>query len=165
MVCLSSCNRGPKLIPAETLSEIFARMYVEDQWIQKNPSVRRQADTSLVYDPLFEEFGYTFEDYNYTVDRYLLRPDRFEKVFQKTQEMLSRRYDELNAMKDIEQKNKELMRKLSGFYDNKDFWPFEPDSLNYDIHAKGRDSIRTDKEPETRAIVRYQPSSDEGQVL
>ena len=63
-VSFSSCNMGgEKVIPRAKLSRIYAEMLMTDQWIQATPGVRLIADTSLVYAPILESYGYTTEDY------------------------------------------------------------------------------------------------------
>lgn len=153
-LCFFSCSDKPRMIPSETLSQIYAQMYVSDQWVMQNPSVRKQLDTALIYDPVFEQFGYTFRDFDYTVKKYLERPDRFIKVFKRTKDLLDKRYAELSEMRDTEKGNAELMKRISGFYDDCTFWPAVIDSVNYQINAEGRDSVRTDCEQKARPVVR-----------
>ena len=45
-----SCSKGPRVIPRGKMARIYAEMLVTDQWINSTPSVRRMADTSLVYE-------------------------------------------------------------------------------------------------------------------
>ena len=45
------------------MAEIYAEMYVLDQWLDENRSLRREADTSLVYAPVLDKYGYTYDDY------------------------------------------------------------------------------------------------------
>ena len=150
--CLCSCSDRGKVIPPETLSQIYARMYVVDQWVQKNPSARRQIDTTLVYDQVFGQFGYTYEDYDRTVRRYIERPDRFEKVFKRTKAILDKRRAELEAMKEIEARNAAFDRKVKGSYDSLFFWPVHVDTVDFEIYAERRDSVRTDQEPTLRQL-------------
>jgi hypothetical protein len=71
VLLLAGCNeKDGKVIPRGTLAEIYAEMLVTDQWILDTPGVRMIADTSLVYAPILEKYGYSTEDYIYTVDIY-----------------------------------------------------------------------------------------------
>ena len=58
LIGLASCSGGrDKVIPRAKLAEIYAEMLVTDQWITSTPGVRREADTSLVYEPILEKYG------------------------------------------------------------------------------------------------------------
>ena len=73
----SSCSRGPRVIPRGKMARIYAEMLVTDQWINSTPSVKRMADTSLVYEPILEKYGYTTEDYRRSVEVYMDDPERY----------------------------------------------------------------------------------------
>ena len=94
LVVAASC-RGPRTIPRDDLADIFHDMFLQDQQIRNVPSLKKLADTSLVYEGIFREYGYTSEDYVYTVGKYIREPDKFAKVFDKTAERLSREAKEI----------------------------------------------------------------------
>ena len=75
-------------------------MLLTDQWIMNTPNVRTIADTSLVYEPILEKYGYDADDYRKSVDVYMDDPERFAKIFRETVEILSARRDELHAEKE-----------------------------------------------------------------
>ena len=78
---LFSCSGRPRIIPRATLTDIYADMFLADQWLRDNSSERQRADTSLFYDPIFARYGYTFEDYDATVRKYMEDPEKFSKIF------------------------------------------------------------------------------------
>lgn len=89
MILAPSCRKeGPKVIPRGKLAKIYAEMLVTDQWIQNTPNVRRIADTSLVYEPILEKYGYTSEDYQMSVDHYMDDPERFSRILRSTANIL-----------------------------------------------------------------------------
>ena len=91
---LISCDRGGRIIPRSKLSYIFAEMFVADAWLQtQGPDVRKKADTTAFYEPIFKSYGYTTKDYIATVEHYLEDPDRFSRIVKKTHEMLSAELD------------------------------------------------------------------------
>lgn len=97
---LLSCGQDKdKLIPRNKLAEIYAEMFVTDQWIVSTPSVRRMADTSLVYEPILEKYGYSSEDYRLSVEKYLDDPDRFSKILRTSVEILDRKLEVLKEEK------------------------------------------------------------------
>lgn len=100
-----SCGKDRvRVIPRSTLAKIYAEMLVTDQWIASAPSVKRIADTSLVYEPILEKYGYTSEDYRKSVERYLDDPERFSRIFRTASEILDVRIKELKKLLEIEEK-------------------------------------------------------------
>lgn len=103
MLFLTSCEEGgPRTIPRDTLSQIYAEMLLTDQWITHTSGIKAIADTSKVYEPILRKYGYTLEDYQHTVNEYLEQPNRFAKIFEKTEEILDKQLIEANAQKEYE---------------------------------------------------------------
>lgn len=103
IVLAPSCRRnGPRVIPRGKLAKIYAEMFVTDQWIQNTPKLRSIADTSLVYEPILEKYGYTSEDYQHSVQHYMDDPERFSRILRTTGEILD------DQIKDLKRKQKEL---------------------------------------------------------
>ncbi|MBQ7899653.1 MAG: DUF4296 domain-containing protein [Bacteroidales bacterium] len=103
MVLVPSCRRnGPRVIPRGKLAKIYAEMFVTDQWIQNTPKLRSIADTSLVYEPILEKYGYSSEDYQHSVQHYMDDPERFSRILRTTGEILD------DQIKDLKRKQKEL---------------------------------------------------------
>ena len=87
VILLSAC-KGPRLIPRGALEDIYVDMFLADQQIREDLNLRPQADTMLVYEPIFNRHGYTTDDYLYTLKNYLKDPERFAKVLQNVTERL-----------------------------------------------------------------------------
>lgn len=85
-----SCTKD-KIIPKDTMSEIYYDIYMTDRLIQSNPPLRKVVDTSKVYEPIFNKYGYTTDEYTQSVNYYLEHPDRYVKIFKKTQKMFQDR--------------------------------------------------------------------------
>ena len=93
---LSACDKSEeKVIPRAKLSRIYAEMLMTDQWISMTPDVRMIADTSLVYEPILNQFGYTTADYMHSVNVYMNDPERFSRILRHTSEILDKRLKEL----------------------------------------------------------------------
>lgn len=144
---ISSCNKeGGKVIPRAKLAKIYAEMLMIDQWIQNSPDIRYIADTTLVYDPILEEYGYTKLDYVHTVNVYLDDPERFSRVWRSTSEILKKRLKELKKirgdMDEAEQRRREMQRYAVDFPVG-DFFPYmeEPVVHYYDSLAVEIDSL------------------------
>ncbi len=76
-VALSSCAKGPKLIPKRQMEKIYREMFLADQWLIEYPDKKKKADTTWFYAPIFERYGYDIEDYRASVDYYLSDPKRY----------------------------------------------------------------------------------------
>ncbi|MDE5732155.1 MAG: DUF4296 domain-containing protein [Bacteroidales bacterium] len=105
---LVSCGKDrAKVIPRSTLAKIYAEMLLTDQWIASAPSIKRIADTSLVYEPILEKYGYNSEDYRKSVEHYLDDPERFSRIFRSASEILDAHIKELKALQKIREENTE----------------------------------------------------------
>lgn len=72
----SSSDRG-KVIPPSRMEKIYREMFIADQWVSVSPERRNRADTTWLYRPIFEKYGYTYQDYLATVGEMLNDPERF----------------------------------------------------------------------------------------
>lgn len=142
---LASCSDGheAEVIPRRQLAEIYAEMLVTDQWITSTPGVRMIADTSLVYAPILEKYGYDLDDYLLTVEEYMDDPERFSRILRRSGEIIGRQIEDAEKRMAKE----ELlagMPKIDAEFDLSEFFPyvfdepyvhyydsltFEPDSL------------------------------------
>ncbi len=89
-VAVFAVSCGPRVIPRGKLAEIYAEMFLADQWLRENPPLNRSADTLLVYEPILEHYGYTTDDYLRSVERYMRDPDKYAKLLRG----VSKRLDE-----------------------------------------------------------------------
>ena len=106
---LASCGKKERVIPK---AEIYAEMYVLDQWLDDNRSLRREADTSLVYAPVLDKYGYTYDDYLNSVDVYMKDPTRYSRILRRTSEILGSRLTELKAEKKAQEDALKESRRL-----------------------------------------------------
>lgn len=136
------CGRRGRVIPADTFAQMYAEVFIADQWLSDHVRFRKTADTSNFYEPLFEEFGYTFKDYNRSVEYYIDKPEKYARVLEKTSEILGKRLDELKkeeAM--IEEVNKLLRYLKENALDPVDF---ENDTLLWKLDTAVVDSVAVD---------------------
>lgn len=132
LVLAVSCSKDEaKVIPRSKLSEIYAEMLMTDQWILSAKGMRLIADTSLVYKPILDKYGYTTEDYMKTVDVYMDDPERFAKVLRTTSEILGEREErlrkkkaELDAKAAKEREMKKMEDMLRAEFDPSEFFPY-----------------------------------------
>lgn len=109
-VAVLSCSCGSRVIPKDKLAEIYADMFLADQWLEANPAARRTADTTCVYEAVFEKYGYDADDYRASLDHYMDDPERFSKILRKSASILEARLNELKAeKKDIQSKRPDIV--------------------------------------------------------
>lgn len=119
---LVSCSdKEGRVIPRAKLAEIYAEMFVTDQWVLSTPAVRRCADTSLVYEPILEKYGYTSADYRKSVEVYMDDPERFSRILRSTVGILDKRLVALNKKKDELDRLKALEKYLEQLRYESDF--------------------------------------------
>lgn len=113
VLLLFSCGfREAKVISRKDMARIYAEMLLTDQWIVTNPSMRRVADTSLVYEPILNRYGYTKEDYILSVNKYMDDPERYSRILRTTGEILDEKLSALNDRKEKLEKEAALRRAL-----------------------------------------------------
>ncbi len=96
MILFSSCGKNEgEVIPRKKLAKIYAEMLVTDQWINSTPGIRQIADTSLVYEPILEKYGYDSKDYRKSIDKYMDDPERFSRILRESAAILTGRLEEL----------------------------------------------------------------------
>jgi hypothetical protein len=113
----SSCTKQDKarVIPRSKMSRIYAEMMVMDQWIQNKPGLRMIADTSLVYEPILEKYGYDSEDYQYTVEYYMADPERFSRILRSTVSILDKELKNLRKMQVEIERQEKIQREIAKF--------------------------------------------------
>ena len=81
VVAVAAC-RGPRVIPRAKLVDIYCDMFMADQQVRANDTPQRALDTLLVYEAVFQKYGYDTDDYMHSLRHYLKDPERFAKVFE-----------------------------------------------------------------------------------
>ena len=110
-MAVAAC-RGPRVIPRDTLTDIYFDMFMVDQQIRENGSSSAMLDTLLVYEPVFEKYGYDTDDYLHSVRFYLKDPERFAKVFEDVSKRLEAEAKSLEPL--IELRRQVAEHKVTG---------------------------------------------------
>lgn len=92
-----SCQ-GPRVIPRGKMADIYYDMFMADQQIREDQVLRNQADTMLVYEAVFNRYGYDTDDYMLSVRHYLKDPERFSKLMQAVADRLQANADALGQV-------------------------------------------------------------------
>ena len=145
----SSCFKEEEIevIPRGRLAEIYAEMLVTDQWITSTPGMRMIADTSLVYEPILQKYGYDLDDYLASVDRYMDDPERFSRILRKSGEIIGRQLKDAERRL-AEYKRLEALPRITSDLSFKEFFPYLFDEPYVHYH----DSITF--EPDSMLIYR-----------
>lgn len=133
-----SCGKA-RIIPRGKLVDIYAEMFLTDQWLRDNQDIKKTADTLLVYEPIFNRYGYTTDDYLKTVEHYMREPDKYAKILKNTAKKLEKKEKELQ--KTIEAIERASRLHLSPIHASDTLLRrFKPDSFYL-----GRPSVRANR--------------------
>lgn len=150
LMCLACSGDKASVIPRGKLAKIYAEMLVMDQWAQSEASLRTQADTSLVYEPIFEKYGYDTEDYIYSVEHYMKDPERYSRILRTTSDILDKRIEELRALKSRALREEEIAKFVTDFNIG-EFYPY----LSDEPYVHYYDSLTV--EPDSFSVYRIVP--------
>ena len=140
---LCSCGeRDGKVIPRDELAEIYAQMLLMDQWIVGTPGARQIADTTLVYEPVLNEYGYTKADYRKSVDVYMNDPERFSRILRTTVEIGDEMLEDLEVRKAEHDRLEEIRKHIEMLRKSitVDMDKFFPDVMQIQSDSVRRDS-------------------------
>jgi len=161
MVCLfllPSCRRA-KIMSEKEMSDIYAEMFLADQWLNDNPTLKRTADTTKFYESIFRKFGYDFEDYDASVNYYLRHPEKYRKIVERSKDKLRATSKALEEFEAIVEKQNKILEGLGVFHlpvfsadsikvDTSMLWSPWKDTLAYRDSllrdSLSRDSLRLD---------------------
>ena len=102
LVVAVACQ-GPRVIPKDTLEDIYMDMFLADQRVREENIPLAQMDTLLLYEAIFEKYGFDTDDYLNSVRHYLKDPEHFAKVFENVAKRLEGKLDALDKI--IEHQN------------------------------------------------------------
>lgn len=142
IIVLASCSHRARIIPKSKLKKIYTEMLITDQWIGQEWTNTRIADTSLVYEPILEKYGYNAKDYRRSVAYYMNDPDRFARIF----EEINKDFTAIADVIDNEEKAKHkadsiVSARLGRNFRRADIYPYRTDFQPYDSIAFSFDTI------------------------
>ncbi|MDD4293470.1 MAG: DUF4296 domain-containing protein, partial [Bacteroidales bacterium] len=79
LLIFTSC--GESRIPKQKLSKIIAEIYISDRYINTNQELVRAVDSSFLYEPIFNKYGYTTKDFIYTMNYYVEQPAKLRAIY------------------------------------------------------------------------------------
>ena len=137
---MAACQ-GPRVIPKDTLTDIYTDMFIADQMVREENIPRPQMDTMLLYEAVFEKYGYDTDDYLNSVRFYLKDPERFAKVFENVAKRLQ---GEVDALDKIVRHQEWVASKLGAKRPQLDsiLAPFSEESVYVGLARVARDTSR-----------------------
>ena len=99
LLAVAACQRT-RVIPKDTLADIYTDMFLADQMVREENIPRVRMDTLLLYEAVFQKYGYNTDDYLNSVRFYLKDPERFAKVFENVAKRLEGEVDALDKIID-----------------------------------------------------------------
>ena len=140
LLVVTAC-RGPRVIPKDTLTDIYVDMLMADQFVREENITRNQLDTTLVYEAVFEKYGYDTDDYLHSVRYYLKDPERFAKVFE---EVAKRLEGEVSALDKIIEKQEQIAERESAKHPQVDsiLAPFSKENVYRGLARAVRDTTQ-----------------------
>ena len=141
VLLLAVACRGPRVIPKDTMTDIYTDMFLADQMVRDADIPRAQMDTMLLYEAVFEKYGYDTEDYLNSLRYYLKDPERFGKVFENVAKRLE---GEVEALKKIVELRNRIASKRDADYPLVDslLSPFSKESVFVGLARVERDTSR-----------------------
>ncbi len=150
---LAGCGHRGRVIPGKKLMKLYTEMYLADQWLRDNPDLRRAADTTLFFDPIFRRHGYTFEDFDRSVHYYLDRPEKYGKLLNKAADRIRKESAELQKVVDAERAHQGEIEHLLRLYHWQDL---STDSLRWSGPQTLWPVYVSQDEPGAK-LLKYQP--------
>jgi hypothetical protein len=140
LLAAAACQ-GPRVIPKDTLTDIYTDMFLADQMVRDENVPRARMDTLLLYEAVFQKYGYDTDDYLYSVRQYLKDPERFAKVFESVAKRLE---GEVKAMDKIIEHRAWVASRLDAEYPLVDslLAPFSKESVFVGLARVARDTSR-----------------------
>ena len=140
LLVAAACQRT-RIIPKDTLTDIYTDMFLADQKVREQNIPPSQMDTMLVYEAVFEKYGYDTEDYLNSVRYYLKDPERFAKVFESVAKRLE---GEVKALDKIIEHRAWVASRLDADYPLVDslLAPFSKESVFVGLARVARDTSR-----------------------
>ncbi len=98
MFLLICCKKEGNIIPKKEFTLILSEMYLADQYIEINEKFRAQTDTLILYEGIFNKYGFTYNDYRNSVRYYLRDGDAMYKIHSKVKQILVSSKEEANRL-------------------------------------------------------------------
>lgn len=113
LLAVSCSQSAGRVIPEGTFVKIYADMVLADRWLYMNPESMAKADTSMVYEAVFNRYGYTTQDYLESVQYYINKPDKFSFLVTKAKDRLKNKSKEYSDLQKKAEEKEAAEKKLA----------------------------------------------------
>ncbi|MDD5714698.1 MAG: DUF4296 domain-containing protein [Bacteroidales bacterium] len=96
LVVFCSCVKAGKRISSDDFRVVLREMFLADLILERDGTLSRLADSTLVYPPILEKYGYTTEQFLATMEYYAGRPARFKSLLTRVRRTLNEERTEYN---------------------------------------------------------------------
>lgn len=110
LVLLLAVSCGPRKISRGDMEQIMADILIQDQQIKQDRNLKKQADTSLVYEGIFQAYGYDTDDFLYSLEYYISDPARMEKIMGDVADRLEKENRAVAGEMELERWKERFMR-------------------------------------------------------
>ncbi len=113
---LAGCS-GPsaRRIPREDFQLVLREMFLTDLILERDGTLGRLADSTLVYPPILEKYGYTTEQFLATLDHYASRPARFKSLLTQLRRNINAERTAYNEQLSYIARQKELVDRFNAW--------------------------------------------------
>lgn len=101
-LCGACSGIGGPAIGEKDMSRIISDVYLVDQWSKIDDAAGMRADTTLLYNGVFEKYGYTLEDYATSMEYYIRHWKTYLKVLESAHRILMKGAREAEELAELE---------------------------------------------------------------
>jgi hypothetical protein len=116
IVFLTGCTGlSDRRIPKEDFQLVLKEMFLTDLILERDGTLGRLADSTLVYPPILEKHGYTTEQFLATLDHYASRPARFKSLLTQLRRNINAERSAYNEQLSYIARQKELVTRFNAW--------------------------------------------------
>ncbi|HNZ46851.1 MAG TPA: DUF4296 domain-containing protein [Bacteroidales bacterium] len=115
MLLLPACNQGTKRIPANDLEQVLREMFLTDVILERSETLKILADSTLVYPPILDKYGYTTEQFMATMNYYSTRPTRFKSMLSRLRKSLDEERTLYNEQLTLKEEQRALVERFNNW--------------------------------------------------
>jgi len=132
---LQGC-REEGIIGEKDMALLISEMYLVDQFLEVNPSLKLQADSMLVYPVIMEKHGFTVEMYEKSMNYYMQEGESYNNILKDAKDLLTARQKTLKRLIK-ETQDKQAMSELHVWWAIDSARSVKPEEFLYDKLLRG----------------------------
>lgn len=128
--------REEGIIGEKDMALLISEMYLADQFLEVNPSLKLQADSMLVYPVIMEKHGFTVEMYEKSMNYYMQEGESYNNILKDAKDLLTARQKTLKRLIK-ETQDKQAMSELHVWWAIDSARSVKPEEFLYDKLLRG----------------------------